>query len=295
VLVVPKADVTAPARTLVGVVVLVALVTVGVLSVLCLHQLRRLLEPIARLHESATSLARGEFGTRVDVRTADELQALGESFNAMADGLQRRFEQLHALGVGTLEALARTIDAKSPWTVGHSTRVADVAVAIGRAMRLDAPSLERIRRGALLHDIGKIGMSTDILDSPAPLTAEQKVVVREHPALGARILAPLPHCADILPIVLQHHERFDGHGYPDGLAGTAIALDARVVAVADAYDAMTSDRPYRRGLAPRDAAVCISEAAGTQFDPDVVAAFTNAFRNRRIPHPAPDGRLEKSA
>jgi len=119
--------------------------------------------------------------------------------------------------------------------------------------------------------------------------------VREHPALGARILEPLPHCGDILPMVLQHHERFDGGGYPAGLAGTGIALDARVLAVADVYDAITSDRPYRRGLPPRDAAVRISEGAGTQFDPDVVAAFTDAFRNRRIPVSPPNVRLEKSA
>ena len=192
-----------------------------------LHQIRRLLDPIARLQDGTAGLARGEFATRVDVRTGDELQALGESFNAMAGDLQRQFEQLHALSVGTLETLARTIDAKSPWTAGHSTRVADVALAIARAMHFDAPALERIRRGALLHDIGKIGISADILDSPAPLTDEQKAIVQEHPALGARILEPLPHCADILPMVLQHHERFDGGGYPAGLAGSRRSRSTR--------------------------------------------------------------------
>jgi putative nucleotidyltransferase with HDIG domain len=288
-------DALAPARTLVRTVVLVAVATICVLLLVSLHQIRRLLDPIARLEDGTAGLARGEFATRVEVRTGDELQALGESFNAMAGDLQRQFEQLHALSIGTLEALARTIDAKSPWTAGHSTRVAEVALAIGRAMRFDAPALERLHRGALLHDIGKIGISTDILDSPAPLTEEQKAIVQQHPALGARILEPLPHCADILSMVLQHHERFDGAGYPAGLAGTAIALEARVLAVADVYDAMTSDRPYRRGLPARDAAVLISDAAGAQFDPDVVAAFTDAFRNRRIPITAPDVRLPKSA
>jgi len=289
------ADALAPARTLVRTVALVAVATICVLLLVSLHQIRRLLDPIARLQEGTAGLARGEFETRVDVRTGDELQALGEAFNAMAGDLQGQFEQLHALSVGTLETLARTIDAKSPWTAGHSTRVAEVALAVARAMRFDAPALERIRRGALLHDIGKIGISADILDSPAPLTDAQMAIVREHPALGARILEPLPHCADILPMVLQHHERFDGGGYPAGLAGAAIALDARVLAVADVYDAITSDRPYRRGLPPRDAAVRISDAAGTQFDPDVVAAFTDAFRNRRIPVSQPEARLGRSA
>jgi putative nucleotidyltransferase with HDIG domain len=288
-------DAVAPARALVRTVVLVAVATICALLLVSLHQIRRLLDPIARLQDGTAGLARGEFATRVDVRTGDELQALGESFNAMAGDLQRQFEQLHALSVGTLEALARTIDAKSPWTAGHSTRVAEVALAVGRAMHFDTPALERIRRGALLHDIGKIGISADILDSSAPLTDEEKAIVQEHPALGARILEPLPHCADILPMVLQHHERFDGGGYPAGLAGTEIALDARVLAVADVYDAITSDRPYRRGLPARDAAVCISEAAGTQFDPDVVAAFADAFRKRRIPVSQPETRLGRSA
>ena len=291
-----SADAVAPARTLIRTVVLVAVATICVLLLVSFRQIRRLLDPIARLQDGTAGLARGEFATRVDVRTGDELQALGESFNAMAGDLQRQFEQLHALSVGTLEALARTIDAKSPWTAGHSTRVAEVALAIARAMQFDAPAMERIRRGALLHDIGKIGISADILDSPAPLTGEQMAIVREHPALGARILEPLPHCADILPMVLQHHERFDGGGYPAGLAGTGIALDARVLAVADVYDAMTSDRPYRRGLPPRDAAVRISEGAGTQFDPDVVAAFARCVpRIAASRSSVPETRLGKSA
>ena len=290
VIVTRTADAVAPARALVRTVVLVVLATICVLLLLSLHQIRRLLDPIARLQDGTAGLARGEFATRVDVRTGDELQALGESFNAMAGDLQRQFEQLHALSVGTLEALARTIDAKSPWTAGHSTRVAEVALAIGRAMHFDAPALERIRRGALLHDIGKIGISADILDSPAPLTASQKAIVQEHPALGARILEPLPHCADILPMVLQHHERFDGGGYPAGLAGTGIALDARILAVTDVYDAMTSDRPYRRGLPPRDAAI---SASGSRRHP--VRSRRRRGVHGRVPEPPHPGRRGRAS
>ncbi len=295
VLVTRTADAMAPARALVRTFALVVVAVICVLLLVSLHQIRRLIDPIARLQAGTASLARGEFGARVDIRTGDELQALSESFNAMAGDLQRQFEQMHALSVGTLEALARTIDAKSPWTAGHSTRVAEIALVIGRAMQFDPPSLERLRRGALLHDIGKIGVSAAILDSPAPLTEEQRAIVQQHPALGARILEPLPHCADLLPMVLQHHERFDGAGYPAGLAGTDIALDARVMAVADVYDAMTSERPYRRGLPAHDAAVTIADGAGTQFDPEVVAAFMAAFRNRRIPTVPPYQGLPKSA
>jgi putative nucleotidyltransferase with HDIG domain len=289
------ADAVAPASALVRTFALVVVAVACMLLLVGLWQIRRLVDPIARLQAGTSSLARGEFGTRVDVRTGDELQALGASFNAMAGDLQRQFEQLHALSVGTLEALARTIDAKSPWTAGHSMRVAEIALAIGQAMRFDPPSLERLRRGALLHDIGKIGVSADILDSPAALTPEQRAIVQEHPVLGARILEPLPHCADILPMVLQHHERFDGRGYPAGLAGEAIALDARVLALADAYDAMTSERPYRRGRPAREAAVHVAAASGTQFDPDVVDAFLAAFRSRRIPNADDEPMLPRSA
>jgi putative nucleotidyltransferase with HDIG domain len=245
VLVTRTADAVAPARALIRTFVLVVVSATCVLLLVGLRQIRRLLDPIARLQAGTATLARGEFATRVEVHTGDELQALSESFNAMAGDLQRQFEQLHVLSVGTLEALARTIDAKSPWTAGHSTRVADVAVAIGQALQLDGHALERLRRGALLHDIGKIGVSAEILDSPAALTPEQRAIIEQHPLLGARILEPLPHCADILPMVLQHHERFDGKGYPAGLAGDAIHFDARILAVADVYDAMTSERDPR--------------------------------------------------
>jgi putative nucleotidyltransferase with HDIG domain len=276
------ADAMAPSRALTRTIALVVVAGLCVVLLISLRQIRRLLDPIANLHEGTARLARREFDVRVDVRTGDELQALGESFNDMAAELQRQFGQLHALSVGTLEALARAIDAKSPWTAGHSTRVADVAVAIARAMHFDAPGIERVRRGALLHDLGKIGIAPEILDKPGPLTPAEFAIVREHPAMGARILEPLPHCADILPMVVQHHERLDGRGYPMGLVGDAIALEARILMVADVYDAMTSDRPYRRGLLARDVAAFIAASAGTHFDVAVVEAFLDAFRSGRV-------------
>jgi putative nucleotidyltransferase with HDIG domain len=289
------ADAMAPSRALTRTLGLVVAATLCAVLLISLRQIRRLLDPIASLHEGTARLAGGDFETRVRVRTGDELQALGESFNAMAAELQRQFGQLHALSVGTLEALARAIDAKSPWTAGHSTRVSDVAVAIARAMHFDAGRIERVRRGALLHDIGKIAIGAEILDKPGSLTPAEFSIVREHPATGARILEPLPHCADIIPMVLQHHERMDGRGYPEGLVGEAISLDARVLMVADVYDAMTSDRPYRRGLLARDVAAFIAGSAGTHFDADVVDAFVEAFRCGRIPMTADDIAIDRSA
>ena len=289
------AEASAPARALTRTVALVAIATICGVLLVGLSQVRRLLDPIARLQAGTTRLAHGEFAARVRVDTGDELQELGDAFNRMAGDLQRQFEQLRALSVGTLEALARAIDAKSPWTAGHSTRVAEVAVVVARAMGFDPASLERITRGGLLHDIGKIGLSADILDKPGPLTDAEIAMVRQHPDLGARILEPLPHCDDILPMVRQHHERWDGSGYPAGLQADAIALDARILAVADAFDALTSDRPYRRGMSARDATVILAAGAGTQFDPTVVEAFLDAFRGGRIPTATHDRVLDRTA
>jgi putative nucleotidyltransferase with HDIG domain len=289
------ADAAAPARALTRTVLLVAVATVCGALLIGLHQVRRLLDPIARLQAGTARLAHGEFATRVAVDTGDELQELGDAFNRMAGDLQRQFEQLHALSVGTLEALARAIDAKSPWTAGHSTRVAEVAVAVARALGFDAPALERVYRGGLLHDIGKIGIGAEILDKAGPLTEAEMAIVRQHPEVGARILEPLPHCGDILPMVRQHHERWDGGGYPEGLAQHDIALDARILAVADAYDALTSDRPYRRGMPGRDATVILADGASTQFDPAVIDAFLDAFRVGRIPHGQREAALDRPA
>jgi putative nucleotidyltransferase with HDIG domain len=179
-------------------------------------------------------------------------------------------EQLHW---GTLTALARAIDAKSSWTAGHSERVTRLAMTIGRAMGLTAQDLKIMHRGGLLHDIGKIGTPHAILDKAGKLTTEEMHTMREHVEVGLRILEPIPGLGESLPIVAEHHEWFDGSGYPRGLAGEQISLYARIFAVADSYDAMTSDRPYRKGLPASEAVGMIRAKAGTQFDPAVVEAF----------------------
>jgi len=291
VVVTPAADATAPSRDFLRTFALVTVAALCLALLASFRQIRRLLDPLAQLEAATTRIAHGDYRTRVDVRSGDEIQQLGEAFNAMAADIQRQFEQLHALSVGTLEALARAIDAKSPWTAGHSTRVAHVALSIARALDFDDAARERIWRGALLHDIGKIGLSADILDRPGPLTPAEMALVREHPSIGARILEPLPHCADILPIVLQHHERLDGRGYPIGIAGDAIALDARIVAVADVFDAMTSQRPYREGLNLREAVDYLLAMRGSHFDGAVVDAFVRALASEgplTAPAPAPE-------
>ncbi|MGH7423764.1 MAG: HD-GYP domain-containing protein, partial [Candidatus Methylomirabilales bacterium] len=192
---------------------------------------------------------------------------------AVALSNARLIEELDQLNWGTLNALARTIDAKSPWTAGHSERVTELALKIGRKLELGSKELEALHRGGLLHDIGKIGIPAVILDKAGRLTEQEALIMREHPRKGARILEPIPAYAEVIPIVLQHHEWFDGTGYPDGLAGEAISLGGRIFAVADVYDALTSDRPYRAGLGRERAIESIEQGAGRQFDPRVVEAF----------------------
>ncbi len=182
-------------------------------------------------------------------------------------------EELDRLNWGTLTALARAVDAKSPWTAGHSERVTNLAVKIGHELGFAQKDLDILRRAALLHDVGKIGVPMAILDKPKKLTVEEWEVMKQHPQMGGRILEPISAYADVLPIVMQHHERLDGQGYPHGLSGQSICLGARILAVADVFDAMASDRPYRAGWDQEHALEHIKQRAGEQFDPEAVNAL----------------------
>ena len=182
-------------------------------------------------------------------------------------------EELDLLNWGTLTALARAVDAKSPWTAGHSERVTENALKIAKALGLSDSELEDLHRGGLLHDIGKIGIPASILDKPGKLSDEERRMIQEHPRKGERILEPIAAYAHVVPIVLQHHEWLNGKGYPDGLAREDISLGARILAVADVFDALISDRPYRKGMELKRTLEIIKQESGTQFDPKVVQAF----------------------
>ncbi len=188
--------------------------------------------------------------------------------------LKITIEALEQLDLGTLTALARAIDAKSAWTAGHSERVTNLALKMAHAMGLPAKSLDIMHRGGLLHDIGKIGTPPSILDKPGKLEPEEMQIMRDHVKIGVRILEPIPCFRDALPMVAEHHEWFDGSGYPAGLAGENISLHARILTVADCYDAMVSDRPYRKGLPKQQAFEILKQQSGTQFDPMVIDVFT---------------------
>ena len=181
--------------------------------------------------------------------------------------------ELDESGWGALRALARAIDAKSPWTAGHSERVTALALQIAAALDLSEKELDALRRGGLLHDVGKIGVAPEILDKPGDLSEEEAAAMRDHVRIGASILEPLTAFADALPIVVQHHEWFNGRGYPNGLKGDELTLGARIFAVADVFDATTSARPYRPGMPREQSIQLIKGRSGQQFDPKIVDAF----------------------
>ena len=182
------------------------------------------------------------------------------------DELQRSFLE-------TVAALAEAVDAKDPYTRGHSERVTDLAVLVGREMGISGEALGILRSAAVLHDIGKIGIAERILRKPGPLDDAEWDTMRTHPDLGASIVGPVSALRQVVPLLQHHHERWDGAGYPSKLKGEEIPLGSRILALADAYEAMTSDRAYRAALAPERAMEILKEGAGRQWDPAVVAAF----------------------
>jgi len=199
------------------------------------------------------------------------------SQGAMVIENARLYSQLHNTFLATANVLAETIEKRDPYTGGHTKRVMDYALAIGKGLNLSEDEMTRLRLAAILHDIGKIGVRDKILLKQAELDQEEIKNIKTHTVLGEDILKSIDQLDDILPGVRQHHERFDGTGYPDGLAGVNIDIAARIIAVADAYDAMTTDRPYREALSHSRAITEIKKGASTQFDPAVVEVFLNIF------------------
>ena len=234
--------------------------------------------PIRTLSRSVEELAntgdlRGQLPASGSSR---ELDALTETFNHLLMSLWQAENATDEAYTGAIRALAAALDARDPYTAGHSERVSVLSVAIGEMLRLPAAELEVLRLGALLHDIGKIGVADAVLRKPGPLAPAEQAQIRQHPVLGARILRSVPFLAPHIPIVELHHERPDGQGYPYGLLADATPLAARIVHVADAYDAMTSARAYRAARSDAAAIAELRRCAGVEFDTDIVDALSRA-------------------
>lgn len=225
---------------------------------------------------------------KLTVRRALETFELKEHNIRLIQELKSAMGELEELSMGTIRALADALDAKCDYTAGHSLRVSRIACLIGKTLGLPSEDLRDIELGGILHDIGKIGVPESILWKPAQLTPDEREVMRKHPSISAQIIGELRGLRRAREYVRHHHEYFDGSGYPDGLKGENIPLGARIILVSDAYDAMTTDRPYRKAIGHDRAVKELAEMKGTQFDPTVVEALLKLVEcggdefNRRV-------------
>jgi HD-GYP domain-containing protein (c-di-GMP phosphodiesterase class II) len=250
---------------------------------------KKLTQPVRELAAGAGRIASGDFSQRISVRSRTELGALGQSFNLMTDQIEKFISDLQhsatenrELFLGTVKALAAAIDGKDPYTRGHSERVARFSVAIAQGMDLADEEIEKIRISALLHDVGKIGIDDNILKKPAALTDEEFEIMKGHPQKGYKIMSQIPAMKEFLPGMYMHHEMIDGRGYPQGLKDDEIPLMARIVSVADTFDAMTTDRPYQKAMSLEDAVARVKSFVGTRYDERVVASLVAAYESGQI-------------
>jgi len=260
-------------------VALVAVVAI-VLGTLFAGQISR---PIQELARGARRLAGGDYATRVDVRSTNEVGVLADSFNFMGEEIQKAIEEVRRqaaankqLFLGSIRMLANAIDEKDVYTRGHSERVAWYSAAMARHMGMSEEEVERVHLSGIIHDVGKIGIEDKILRKPAALTEEEYEIMKQHPRKGEYILDAVPALKDMAGDGLMHHENWDGSGYPDGLKAEQIPLLGRIVAVADAFDAMTTDRPYSKAMTFEAALTRLRFLAGKKFDSKCVDAIERA-------------------
>ena len=250
---------------------------------------RSVTRPLKGFIQGALELAQGKFGSEVNVPQKNELGELARTFNYMSKQLlaydhenRGLYESLEQGYLETIVALANSIDSKDSYTRGHSQRVGDVAVEIGRELALSERELKQLQFGGILHDIGKIGIVESILCKQSRLTDEEMATMREHPAIGDSIIKPISFLSAMRVCVRSHHERWDGSGYPDGLKGEDIPLLARIVACADTFDACTSTRPYQKAMPLEKAMEILENLSGRQLDPAVVSALRRVLEKQGV-------------
>jgi HD-GYP domain-containing protein (c-di-GMP phosphodiesterase class II) len=265
--------------------ILAVLLSIGV----SIFAARRITNPLSVLTQSSRAIAKGDFSQRVHLWSRTEIGELAQTFNTMSEELERFVEDLkraaeenRALFMGSIQMLAGAVDEKDPYTRGHSDRVTRYSLLIAKEMKLDHTFMETLQVSAQLHDVGKIGIEDHILKKPGALTAEEFEVMKTHTTKGANILRPVTQLAEMLPGIELHHEALDGRGYPYGLQGDQIPLLARVIAVADTFDALTTNRPYQTAHTPEQALQIIQNLAGKRLDPVAVAALLAVYARGEI-------------
>ncbi len=245
--------------------------------------------PIRIRAASTRAISRGEFHQRTPVRGAAEISELAENFNLMASDIEEYIERLkeaaeenRELFIGSIRMLSAAIDEKDPYTRGHSGRVAKYSTVIAQELKLSAEDLDKLKISALLHDVGKIGVDDRVLKKPGSLTPEEFEIMKTHTTRGANIMRPVSQLKDMLPGIELHHEHLDGRGYPYGLSGPQIPLMARIIAVADTLDAMTTNRPYQSAMDLEYALGRIKALTGSKFDQTVVNALESAVKAGKL-------------
>jgi HD-GYP domain-containing protein (c-di-GMP phosphodiesterase class II) len=267
----------------------ISLIAAALALVFGFYFAQQLTRPVRELAAGAQRIASGDFSQRVKVLGRTELGELGISFNRMTDqieefvgDLQASAAENHELFLGTVKALAAAIDGKDPYTRGHSERVSRFSVATAQALGLPDVEIEKIRISALLHDVGKIGIDDRVLKKPSALSNEEFEIMKTHPQKGFKIMSQIPAMRDFLPGMYMHHEMINGQGYPQGLKGDEIPMQARIVSVADTFDAMTTERPYQQAMDLEAALIRLKSFVGTRYDARVVAAFIAACEAGKI-------------
>jgi HD-GYP domain-containing protein (c-di-GMP phosphodiesterase class II) len=265
--------------------ILMVLLSIGV----SIFAARRITNPLKVLTQSSRALAKGDFSQRVHLWSRTEIGELAQTFNSMSEELERFVEDLKraadenlALFMGSIQMLAGAVDEKDPYTRGHSDRVTRYCLMIAKEMNQPSSFMEILQVSAQLHDVGKIGIEDHILKKPGALTEEEFEVMKTHTTKGANILRPVTQLAEMLPGIELHHEALDGRGYPYGLKGDQIPLLARVIAVADTFDALTTNRPYQQAHTPDQALQIIKNLAGKRLDPAAVAALLAVYERGEI-------------
>jgi HD-GYP domain-containing protein (c-di-GMP phosphodiesterase class II) len=273
---------------------LLALLAVFLSIGLSIFSARRITHPLQVLAESSRAIAKGDFTQRVHIKTRTEIGELASTFNTMSEELEQFVEDLKraaeenkALFMGSIQMLAGAVDEKDPYTRGHSDRVTKYSLMIAGEMGLDPGFLEILRISAQLHDVGKIGIEDRILKKPGALTPEEFEIMKTHTTKGANILRPVTQLREMLPGIELHHEALNGRGYPYGLKGDEIPLLPRVIAVADTFDALTTNRPYQQAHDPFEAVRIIESLSGKRLDPTAVTALLAVFLRGDIKIPKP--------
>jgi HD-GYP domain-containing protein (c-di-GMP phosphodiesterase class II) len=245
--------------------------------------------PIQKLAQGAKALSQGDFSHRITVTSKNELADLADTFNSMTNKIRLYISQIeHAakenkeLFISSIKMLAAAIDEKDPYTRGHSERVTHYSVAIAKNLNFSAQEIETVQIAGLLHDVGKIGIDDEVLRKPGKLTDEEYEIIKQHPRKGAYIMAPVKQLKNAIPGMLYHHEFMNGSGYPEGLKGSEIPMIARIIAVADCFDAITSDRPYQKAFEPDKAIKRLFDLIDSRYDPKVVAALVEAYERAEI-------------